>query len=188
MELDEEDHRRLRVILRTSHFSTGDECVVVRFGEWKSENIRNQFREDSVAAYDEFLQRHPEVRRLVEEKFGDTYFPVSVFLRPGDLNTPPDDEVLVSWLSKPMANRYGQYREALIESLESSGFLVLPTDIEDKRDPDPANHSMVSEGHFDVICKNDSDEELDNLQAVFQTVCTNAYKDKTRTRVTRKSV
>ena len=171
----------LHVTIREEDLDGTGRRVVVRLGVWDNNHVRDTYSSTVVEAYERLLVENPELRDRLAAKHGDTFYVLSVFVRPGDPGLRPDTEgsaELDAWLGNPPADVRGQYREAVIADLLGAGFDVLPTTTTLTL-ADGSSHSS-GDGHYDIVCEDLSDEVLDRLLAVFSDVIRNPFKTKQR--------
>ncbi len=81
---------RLHVTLREEPLDGSDLQVVVRCGVWNNDRIRGTFPNSTREAYEELLERHPELRARLAARYGTEFAVVSVFARPGEAGLVPD--------------------------------------------------------------------------------------------------
>lgn len=172
---------RLHITLREEPLNGSDLKVVVRCGVWNNENIRTNFPSSTREAYEELLERYPDLRARLAERYGSEFAVVSVFARPGAAGLLPDAvgaDDLRQWLAvHDPVSRYGRYREAVIASLRQAGYEVLPTDTflvtdSGERQTEPPGD------HYDIVVADLSDEILDELLRHFSEEIANTARPK----------
>lgn len=161
---------RLHVTLREESLDGSDLQVVVSCGVWSNERMRGSFPQATREAYEDLLERHPELRARLTARYGNDFAVVSVFARPGEPGLRPDTvgaEDLRSWLAThDPVSRYGKYREAVIRSLRLAGYEVLPTDTVLLAETGERQSEAVGD-HYDIVVADLSDEVLDQLLSHF---------------------
>lgn len=172
---------RLHITLREEPLDGSDLKVVVRCGVWNNEKIRGTFPPSTREAYEELLDRHPELRARLAERFGSEFAVVSVFARPGDAGLLPDAvgaDDLRQWLAAhDPVSRYGRYREAVIASLRQAGYEVLPTDTVLVTDTGERQSEPPGD-HYDIVVADLSDAVLDELLSHFSEEIANTSRPK----------
>lgn len=106
----------LHVTIPEERLDGTDRRVVVRLGVWDNNHIRGTYPDAVVEPYERMLLENPDLRDRLAAKHGDTFFVLSVFVRPGAPGLRPDAHAsgaLDAWLGKPPADVRGQYREAV---------------------------------------------------------------------------
>ena len=172
---------RLHVTLREEPLGGSELQVVVRCGVWNNERIRGTFPNAAREAYEELLQRHPDLRARLTAQYGAELAVVSVFARPREAGLLPDAvgaDDLRRWLAThDPVNRYGKYREAVIASLRLAGYEVLPTDTVLLTDTGERHFEPVGD-HYDIVVADLSDEVLDELLSHFSEEIINSSRPK----------
>jgi hypothetical protein len=162
-------NRNLRVTLRSEDRPVTADEVLVRFGVWDNDTIRDKHDPDAMAIYRSALAGSDLMTRLVSN-FGTAFAVLSVYRRPGPADVVPGesgDHDVDRWFATHLiASRYRRYREASAGALVDAGFQLLPTDIHRRRETDGL-WELQGEDHFDIVVSDLSDETLNTVLACF---------------------